>query len=108
MAKRPVEKPHFLQIRVSESERETFKKKASALGISVSDLIRQAVTRPRVRSGHDREIAREKNRQLGWIGNNLNQIARAVNTQGVINHELDLLKKLDSIQTEIRAALDAH
>ena len=97
--------------RFSESEYADLKTKADSAGVKVSGLIREAV--PKVRAWTPIHTAAEKERvrQVARIGNNLNQIARAVNQQGVVKHELDILARLKSIQDDLRKSLgvsDAH
>ena len=65
-----------LAVRVSEAEHEALTAKASAAGMSVSEYARVCIVeqRPEV---IDRGAVRAVLRELGAIGNNLNQIARA-------------------------------
>jgi len=95
----------YAQVRMTQAEKIDFKKLAGASGISLSDLFRQAIKRVRPWTPEHKEIEKEKIRQLARIGNNLNQIARAVNTQGVVNFEMDILEKLSHIETEITTTL---
>jgi len=100
-----MERTKKIQIRLSPQELSEIKKKAEASGISASNLVRQSVTRVRAWTPENQSIQQEKIRQLARIGNNLNQIARAVNIQGVVTHELEILKKLAFIEDEITKAL---
>lgn len=47
-------------------------------------------------------------RQLAWMGNNLNQIARWVNSQGPNADALLVLIELRRIESQLRGLLDAH
>jgi hypothetical protein len=81
-----------IEIRCTDAERDTWKHKAATAGISVANLIRRclnsaevaaapAAKTPRVYSKADPELIRHVSR----IGNNLNQIARGINANGVEN-----------------------
>ncbi len=110
---KPKPKRKFIQVRVSEKEKIRIKNLAKDAGLTLTELMLQAADRVRPWTAPDRKLEQEKIRQVAKIGNNLNQIARAVNTQGIINHELDILSQLKSIQEELRKALflegpDAH
>ena len=100
-----MERTKKIQIRLSPQELSDIKTKAKASGISASDLVRQSITQVRAWTPENKNIQQEKIRQLARIGNNLNQIARAVNTQGVVNYELEILEKLSFIENEITRAL---
>lgn len=51
------------------------------------------------------EAEAERNRQLAWVGNNLNQLARQANTT---RNALPVLASLVSIEREIRRLADDH
>ena len=68
----------WVKIRASEAERAEWHTKARAVGLSLSDLVRQSVGRVRTWTAHA-ELERERTRELARIGSNLNQIARWAN-----------------------------
>jgi hypothetical protein len=97
--------------RFSESEYADLKTKADSAGVKVSGLIRESVTKVRAWTPIHTAAEKERVRQVARIGNNLNQIARSVNQQGIVKHELDILARLKSIQDDLRKSLgvsDAH
>lgn len=101
------EKPKrkFIQVRVSDDQKKEIQAKAKEAGLTVTDFMLQAAGRVTPWTPANKKVAQEKIRQVARIGNNLNQIARAVNTQGVINHEIELLQCLQSIQEDLRKSL---
>lgn len=104
-------KSKIVTCRFSESEYVDLKTKADSAGVPVSTLVRESVTRVRPWTPTHTAAEKERVRQVARIGNNLNQIARAVNQQGVVKHELDILARLKSIQDDLRKSLgvsDAH
>jgi hypothetical protein len=74
-----------LIFRVTESEMTTIKSLAKSRGLSMSDFCRSKIfdTKPGA-SNRVRKVVHvadpELIRQIGWIGNNLNQVARAANS----------------------------
>ena len=54
--------------------------KAAAAGVSLSELLRQAMARTQTWTAPAREVERERTRQIARIGSNLNQIARWAHT----------------------------
>lgn len=86
----------FLKIRVTSDELEVIKNNATGAS-SVSDFIRDiALKRKMKKSGTAPELIRA----INGYGNNLNQIARAINqNSGHLNPDtaLDLLAKLEKI-----------
>ena len=98
-------KSKIVTCRFSESEYADLKTKADSVGVSVSGLIRESVTKVRAWTPTHTAVEKERVRQVARIGNNLNQIARAVNQQGVVKHELDILSRLQSIHDDLRKSL---
>jgi len=103
-------KDKFIKLRVSEEERESWNAKAKAKGLTLADYFRLlaneeptgiAPTSP-IKNRKFTKTDPELLRQIGWIGNNLNQIARAAN-QG---DQTDLLVKLIDIERQIRGLAD--
>ena len=69
----------FIQIRTSPERKAAIIQKAHDAGLSVTNLIDQALDRTRVWSPADKQAVRERLAQIARIGNNLNQIARWCN-----------------------------
>ena len=108
----------MLSFRLPENVADAWTKAAEKSEMSLADFIRSQVKV----DGVDLPAPRRKTparkmkylpadpalvRQVARIGNNLNQIARAVNQQGVINHELELLRMLESIKEEVKKAVNS-
>ena len=68
----------FIKVRVSDSEHQDIKAKATEAGLTVSDLMRYRTLGTRLRQTDN---AKERIRQLARIGSNINQLARWVNTR---------------------------
>ena len=66
--------------RVSAAELAAWQAKAAAAGVSLSELLRQAMARTQTWTAPAREVERERPRQIARIGSNLNQIARWAHT----------------------------
>jgi len=90
-----------MNVRMNEAEKTALKDKAKAAGISASDLFRKAIKRVETWSPGHKETEQEKIRQIARIGNNLNQIARSIHQQGVVNFEKQILQSLLSIESEL-------
>ena len=81
MPRRPA--PHRRAIahaRVSAAEFAAWQAKAAAAGVSLSELLRQAMARTQTWTAPAMEVERERTRQVARIGSNLNQIARWAHT----------------------------
>ena len=100
-------------LRLTEAERSTAEKIAHQTGLSLSELFRHATLKHRLRRKIT-AVTIETYTELSRIGNNLNQIAKAINSSQLmrtslesqtliqLNHELHQLKAiLSQIQTEI-------
>lgn len=93
-------------VRLCSDERETLGRKATAAGVSISNFIRQAALglelKPRLPSLDAAAL-----RELSAIGNNLNQLARALNGSAAsasIDAVLiaNLRRQLDAIHTAMQ------
>lgn len=73
-------KTHEMCFLVSFDEKLTIEAKSSSLGMNCSEFIRYSVRQVRVTTPHDRNVEKERSRQIAKIGNNLNQIAKWVNS----------------------------
>ena len=69
-----------IHLRVSPDEIAPWRAKAAAVGVPLSDLVRQAMARTRTWTAAAAEVERERTRQIARVGNNLNQVARWANT----------------------------
>ena len=87
-----------LEVRCSPDEHEAWKAKATAAGLTLSDLVRQSLGRVRSWTVGDRRAARERVQQLARIGNNLNQIARWANTHKGAAEATEVIGALISIE----------
>lgn len=101
----------FVQIRVRADQKEKIKEKARAMNTTVTDMILKSLDRitvKRPQAKPDPEVValeQERNRQLAKIGNNLNQIARAVNTYKTDIEASEIIEHLIVIEGEIRRAI---
>ena len=105
----------WVKIRASEAERAKWHARARSAGLTLSDLVRRSVGRVRVWTVAHAEAERERTRELARIGNNLNQIARWVNTHKdaaeaveVIGHLVALKRTLAALARFESPAPDAH
>jgi len=106
-----------LVFRLTKSERNALRKAAEASSLSDSDYVRYATLRispPRKASPSHADTGRALHglhrlaRELGPIGNNLNQIAHAANTGRTLSGKLDAaLSDLQEKLAEARRLLEA-
>ena len=76
--------------------------KAAAAGVSLSELLRQAMARTQTWTAPARAVGRERTRQIARIGSNLNQIARWAHTH--LDEDLaavEILAHLVAIEREL-------
>ena len=76
----PVRRTVVAHARVTPAELSAWNAKASAAGVTLSELLRQAMSRTQTWTAPAMEVERERTRQVARIGSNLNQIARWANT----------------------------
>ena len=106
-------RPAIAHARVSEAELADWQAKAAAAGVSLSELLRQAMARTQTWTAPAREVERERTRQIARIGSNLNQIARWAHTH--VDDDLAVVEVLahlvaierDLAQLRVRGAGDA-
>ena len=106
-------RPAIAHARVSAAELASWQAKAAAAGVSLSELLRQAMARTQPWTVPARALARERTRQIARIGSNLNQIARWAHTHvgddlaavEVIAHLVAIEREL--AQLRVRGAGDA-
>ncbi|MBE7003473.1 MAG: MobC family plasmid mobilization relaxosome protein [Ruminococcaceae bacterium] len=82
MRKRPIK----LSLRLNEPEYEHLKEQAALSGFPMEQYLRSLIANEKMRPRPPNEYA-EIRRQLAAIGNNINQIARAVNARGFASKE---------------------
>ncbi len=90
----------YIKIRLSKSEKIDWQEKAVRAGISLSNLIRQAMARTQTWTAADRGLISEQTRQISRIGNNLNQIAKWANTYKSTAEAIEVIE-LREIEKEI-------
>lgn len=71
---------NWIKIRVSDAERKLITEKADLAGCTVAQLVRQSLHRVKTWTIKDKEIERERIREIRRIGQNLNQLAKWCNT----------------------------
>ncbi|MDJ0730655.1 MAG: plasmid mobilization relaxosome protein MobC [Crocosphaera sp.] len=87
-----------LTIRVSQAEKLAWKEKADLSGMTISNLIRQAIFRTKTWTVADKSLVKEQTRQIARIGNNLNQIARWANTYKSTAEAVEIIQALRLIE----------
>lgn len=97
-----------IELRVSAEEKAHWQAIATSRGVSLSELIRAALSGQRLRTRRaaprvDPDLVRE----LARIGNNLNQLARAANRRPPVE-TVSLLVKLIEIDRELAVLRAAH
>jgi len=104
-----------VKIRLTLSERESWKLKAESHGMTLSNYIRvlmqsDEVKRSPILKRTKRDYVQadpELLRQLASIGNNINQIAKAINASG-LNDNIELLEVLLKIERSMQGIRNAH
>ena len=92
--------------RVTSAELAEWNAKATAAGVTLSELLRQAMSRTQAWTAPAMEVERERTRQVARIGSNLNQIARWANTHLDGMAPVEVIAHLVAIEREL-AALSA-
>ena len=100
----------LVQVRVRPAEVAVWRSKASAAGVSLSVLLRQAMARTGAwtptpadaERGCAREVERGRTREVRHIGNNLNQIARWANEHKSSADAGEVLVRLVAIEQALR------
>ena len=100
---RKVQRTKPIAVRLTDEEKLDWDLKAHAAGLSISELVRQAMNRVRISHVGDRSIQIERTRQIAKIGNNLNQIARWVNRYKTSADTVEVVTHLVAIE---KALLD--
>lgn len=94
----------WVKIRMSEDARADIRRRADAAGMTVSDLIRESLDQPAQRRRQTRHITADPEliRAVARVGNNLNQIARAVN----VGADIQLISHLISIEQQLSQLIE--
>ncbi len=100
-------RPVLVAVRVTPSESAEWRAKAAAAGVPLSALIRRAMARTRTWTAPAAEVERERTRQVGRLGNNLNQIARWANTHKGAVEAVEIVAHLVAIERALRALAPA-
>ena len=93
----------WVKIRASEAERAEWHAKARSAGLTLSDLVRRSVGRVRTWTVPHADVERERTRELGRIGANLNQIARWANTFKANAEAVEIVAHLVAIERSLTA-----
>ena len=97
----------WIKIRVSQAEKLAIENKAELVGCKVADLVRQSLQRVNCWTAIDKEIAREKIREIRRIGENLNQIAHWCNKYKSSAESLQVLIHLVAIEQNLQKLLSS-
>ncbi|MGK7878847.1 MAG: MobC family plasmid mobilization relaxosome protein [Crocosphaera sp.] len=95
------EKETSIKVRLSKQEKMDWQEKAALSGISLSNLIRQAMSRTQTWTAADRGLIAEQTREISRIGNNLNQIAKWANTYKSTAEAIEVIECLRAIEKAI-------
>lgn len=104
----------WVKLKVFEDERDTWYRRAEAEGLSLADLIRQSVGGARLSNATKpkpvpvKRVDPELIRELGRIGNNLNQIGRWANTYKSDADAAQVLGALIVLERELAAIRADH
>ncbi|WP_219884743.1 plasmid mobilization relaxosome protein MobC [Merismopedia glauca] len=86
-----------IKIRTTPDEKIQWQEKAIYSGVSLSNLVRQAMSRTNTWTTPDRSLIQAQTRQLTRIGNNLNQIAKWANTYKSTAEAIEIIQALRAI-----------
>ena len=100
----PMRDPRTVRVhaRVSPAELADWRAKAAAVGVPLSDLVRQAMARTRTWTAASAKVERERTRQVARIGNNLNQLARWANRHASAVEAVEVIANLVAFERELR------
>jgi len=88
----------WIKMRVTPDEKKLIESKASALGQTVTDFLRQRALDYRLRQS---PLEKERIRQLARIGSNMNQIARWANTYKKRAEAVEVITRLILLEREL-------
>ena len=89
-----------IHLRASPAELADWRAKAAAVGVPLSDLLRQAMAR--TWTAATAEAERERTRQVARIGSNLNQLARWANRHASAVEAVEVIANLVAFERELR------
>ena len=92
-----------IRIRMSPQEKLEWQEKAVYAGVSLSNLVRQAMTKTRTWTVADRSLIKEQIQQISRIGNNLNQIAKWANTYKSTAEAIEVIAALRAIEQKLNS-----
>ena len=95
------EKETSIKVRLSKQEKMNWQEKAVKAGVSLSNLIRQAMSRTQTWTAADRSLISSQTREISRIGNNLNQIAKWANTYKSTAEAIEVIECLRAIEKAI-------
>ena len=90
-----------ITIRISQAEKLAWQEKAARSGITLSNLLRQAMSKTRTWTVADSSLIKEQTRQISRLGNNLNQIAKWVNTYKSTAEAIEIIQGLRLIEQSL-------
>ena len=97
-----------IKIRVSANEKAAFLEKCADTGMSQAELIRLSLTKPRTFTAPNLALERERIREIRRVGQNINQIARKINSHAsgvdrveLLAHLVSFEKVLSSLKTRL-------
>lgn len=91
-----------IPVRLTPEERDELRKQAETHHVSLSDYIRRIVLKRRMPLAAAPEVNRETYNQLRRVGNNLNQLAHAMNLgSNPVGIDANLLGELKALVKEI-------
>lgn len=101
----------WVHILLFPDERVVWQSMAQEAGMCLADFIRQRMGQPVLQRSRPAPKRRsppvadpELIRQLAWLGNNLNQIARRVNERNISS--LEVLLRLTAIERDLKKIID--
>ena len=90
-----------IKVRLSKQEKMNWQEKAVQAGVSLSNLIRQAMRKTQTWTAADRGLMAAQTREISRIGNNLNQIAKWANTYKSTAEAIEVIECLRAIEKAI-------
>lgn len=100
-----IRRSNCIKIRVTDDEKKVIYDKAELAGCNVADLIRQSLCRVKTWTAKDKEIERERIREIRRIGQNLNQIAKWCNQYKAVAESAQVLIQLVAIEQNLQKLL---
>ncbi len=94
-------KDTYIKIRLTKAEKEEWQEKAVRAGLSLSNLIRQAIRKTQTWTAPDRKLISEQTREISRLGNNLNQIAKWANTYKSTAEAMEIIECLREIEKKL-------